>query len=137
MYGLGGRVTRAGRGVLVADILLVEDDEGIRRFIRKVLEREGYNIVEAGNGKDALACIEAQPFDVVISDVFMPEMDGLEAIKAIREILPTAKLVSMSGGFQGIGLLAVAEALGADLVLPKPFTAAELIEAISGLMTSP
>ena len=120
----------------MADILLVEDDERIRRFIRKVLERESHTVMEAGNGKDALVCLEAQSFDIVISDVFMPEMDGLEVIMRIRQIAPNVKLVSMSGGFQGIGLLPVAEALGADLVLPKPFTAVELLEAVSGLMAS-
>ena len=120
----------------MADILVVEDDERVRRFIRKALEREGHNVVEAGNGKDALVCLGAQSFDVVISDVFMPEMDGLEAVQRIREMAPTVKLVSMSGGFQGIGLLPVAEALGADLVLPKPFTVVELLDAVSGLLAS-
>src|SRR5438477_953392 len=106
----------------MARILVIDDEQPIRELLRHVLEKEGHEVVEAQDGKDALRLAEQSPPDLVITDIMMPEQDGLEVIRALRRESPDLKMLAISGG----GLLRsralhVANLLGAFDTLQKPF----------------
>ena len=112
----------------------------VRTLARRVLEHGGHEVVEAGDGREALAAYRGRPADLVLCDMWMPGMDGLELLRALRREFPGVRFVAMSGG--GIGghdALPTALELGAAEVLSKPFASAELravVErALAGLPT--
>ena len=113
-------------------ILLVDDEEELRDLLRHVLERAGYLVTCAKNGIDASLAITGGSFDVVVTDMLMPERDGFELIAEIKENHPTVKIVAISGG----GLigrdehLPMARGVGADVLLRKPFAHHALLSAV-------
>jgi CheY-like chemotaxis protein len=122
----------------VATILLVEDDDGVRSLLHKALVAAGHEVEDAANGDIALAAYRRQPRDLVITDLVMPEKDGLETIIALRRINPTAKIIAISGGGRTLGLgqlyLDTAQSIGASRILAKPFTSAALLRAVSDVL---
>jgi CheY-like chemotaxis protein len=120
-------------------ILLVDDDEPFRTMLRKMLVKMGYDVVEARNGLEGIRIFELQAFDLVMTDLVMPEKEGLETIKAMRQSRPGALILAMSGGGRGsaIDYLRVAKMLGADCILSKPFSNDELSTALGGLLPTP
>jgi CheY-like chemotaxis protein len=113
-------------------ILVVDDDPNLRAAIRRMLEPEGFEVEEASDGWDALRAFRARPADLVLCDVFMPEMDGLDVLRELAREFSGARVVAMSGGgFRGtMNLLPVAQHLGAAAVLYKPFERAELLTVV-------
>ncbi len=107
----------------MARVLIIDDDPTIRRVLRRLIEREGHTVTEAENGKIALRRFVGEPADLVISDIYMPEMDGIELLMRLRETYPETRLVAMSGGgmLPADHLLGAARALGAVAVMEKPF----------------
>lgn len=100
--------------------------------MRAALERAGFQVQEAADGKEALACYRQQPFDLVIMDILMPDQDGLESIIQLRREFPAVKVIAITGGSDMIGVLnflEVAHMLGARRTLQKPFDLAALVEA--------
>ena len=122
----------------MARILVVDDDEKVRAAIAAALGRAGHRVVLAGDGEEALRHYRAGDFDLVITDIVMPRMDGLETVKALRRAGAVA-IVAMSGAAHAGApyYLRAAEALGADAVLVKPFTLAELKAAVAWVLPSP
>lgn len=113
-------------------ILLVDDDQGLREMFSHVLTGEGYHVLAAGSGPEALALLRSQAVDLVVSDINMPEQDGYQLLETIRRdpaiglipvILMTAR-PAFTGLRKGMGM-------GADDYLPKPFTIPELVSAVS------
>ena len=123
----------------MARILLVEDDEAVRKILRKTLVSAGYEVEEAPNGNIALAAYRRQASDVVITDLVMPEKDGLETIRELRRLDPAAKIIAMSGGGRILGpaqlYLESARLFGALQILAKPFTASALLKAVSDVLS--
>ena len=78
-------------------VLVIEDNAELRDYLRLALRSEGYEVLTARNGKEALALIDGQRLDAVVTDLFMPEMDGIETITALRRKLPDVKVVAISG----------------------------------------
>ncbi|MEI8248179.1 MAG: response regulator [Lentisphaerota bacterium] len=118
------------------EILLIEDDEAVREFIREVLLGEGYFVSVAGNGNEGLAAIKSDPdIGMVITDIVMPEKEGIETIIEIKQDWPHIKILAMSGGGKVCAeeYLHIAGALGADVTLKKPFTRPELLGAVADL----
>ncbi len=113
-------------------LLLVEDDESIRSAVCKVAtEWLGIDVTVATNGRAAAMQLNAAPWDLLMTDILMPEMDGLELIRLARGLKSAPVIIAMSGGGSyGIDHLQVARIFGASFVLPKPFAAAELIEIL-------
>lgn len=113
----------------------MEDDEGVRDILKKALVSFGYEVEEAANGILAMAAYRRQPCDLVITDLVMPEKDGLETIRELRRDNPAVKIVAMSGGGRTLGpgqlYLETAQLFGAYRVLAKPFTTAALLKAVS------
>jgi CheY-like chemotaxis protein len=116
----------------MARILLIDDDRLVRQSIRLALADSGHQIDEAENGADGLEQVAAARPDLVITDLIMPEREGIETILALRRMAPHLPIIAMSGGGRiGPGdLLAAAKRLGATTTLRKPFDDIELIGAI-------
>ena len=118
------------------NVLVVDDDPSIRALIRLYLEGAGYGVVEAADGREAMALLDGQAADLVILDIFMPEMDGLEVLQVLRGHSTACKVMAISGGSAKIGmdLLGHATIFGADLVLEKPFGEATLLGKVRSLI---
>ena len=118
----------------MARILLVDDDPMIRATLPLALGVQGHEAVAAGDGGQALKALRLEAFDLVLTDVLMPDVDGLEVVRAVRQEFPRTPVVAMSGGsprLPGADALELASHLGAHAVLAKPFTEQQLREAIS------
>jgi CheY-like chemotaxis protein len=122
----------------VATILLVDDDDGVREILHKALVAAGHEVEDAVNGALALASYRRQPRDLVITDLVMPEKDGLEMIMELRRLNPAVRIIAMSGGGRTLGLgtlyLESARSFGASRILAKPFTSAALLTAVSEVL---
>lgn len=113
-------------------VLLCDDSPKIRQLVRVVLELEGKTVVaEAENGRDAVAAAERHQPDVVLLDLSMPVMDGLEALPEIRRVAPGARVVVLSG-FDNPGLVSEALSLGAERYVTKGGDPAEIVAAVEG-----
>lgn len=117
-------------------ILLVDDNDAIRTVLRRLLSRSGFDVVEARNGVEALSAHKARPADIVVTDLIMPEKEGLETILELRRMQPRLRIIAMSGGgrVRAQDYLKLAAALGASRTLAKPFSEAELLKAIQELL---
>jgi DNA-binding NtrC family response regulator len=117
-------------------ILLVDDEESIRKMVRAVLGDKLYVFQEADNGLDAQSLLEKDPHDLIISDVIMPDCDGIELVMAIRNKFPGIKVIVMSGGgrVRAGHYLNLAQKLGAARVFEKPFDTDELRNAVAELL---
>ncbi|MEI6078516.1 MAG: response regulator [Verrucomicrobiota bacterium] len=113
-------------------ILLLEDNANLRSLIRQGLEEAGYAVTEAPDGKVGLKLCAQIPFDLVLTDIVMPETDGLEFIFTLRKTNPGARIIAMSGGglVKAEEYLKVAGLAGAAFVLPKPFKLVALFALI-------
>jgi len=122
----------------MALIMIVDDDAHIQLALRQIVESAGHRVIEASNGQDAIDLFEEFRPDLVITDVFMPQTDGIETIRAIRRIMPGAKIIAISGGYIGDGwnYLDSVVVLGANLALQKPFTCSQLLSAIDRLLVA-
>lgn len=117
-------------------ILVIEDDAEVRELLERVLTREGYAVSTAANGKQGVASFGEQAFDLVITDIIMPEKDGIEAIMDLKRRRPDLKLIAISGGgrVEPGNYLHSAQLLGANRTLRKPFTNDEIVAAVRELL---
>ena len=120
-------------------ILVIDDDPAMRGSMRRILERDGHDLREAGDGAEGLRLFRAEPADVVVTDVLMPGKEGMETIVELREEAPDVRILVVSGGGTMLGesTLSDAQALGADASLAKPFTVDQLRSAVAVLLTQP
>jgi len=116
----------------MTSVLIVDDDTVYRTFLRCGLARAGFRVLVADNGKKALALLRDRDVAVLVTDIFMVEMDGLELILAAKAARPDLRIIAISGGSARLGcdFLRAAVMLGAAVGLPKPFGSADLIAAI-------
>jgi len=117
-------------------ILVIDDDESIRVLLRAILEREGYRIVEAPDGDKGIRIFSENPTDLVITDLIMPEKEGIETIRDLRREFPGVKIIAVSGGGR-IGpesYLKMAKGVGALRTLSKPFDRTMLLKAVEEVM---
>ena len=119
-------------------VMLIDDDDAVRASIRKLLEREGHTVIEEADGKSALRHFAGNPADVVISDVFMPDMSGIEFLIRVREVFPEAKIIVISGGgyLTKESALSNAAIFGADRILEKPVEAEVLMKTVREVLES-
>ena len=117
-------------------ILVIDDDAQLRGFLREVLDQAGYRVYEAANGNEGSEQYARHDPDLVLTDIVMPEKEGMELIMELRRDHPTLPIIAMSGGNAGFSgsYLTVASKLGADAALAKPFTASHLLAAIEQLL---
>lgn len=118
-----------------SSILVVDDEPGIRELLCLMLESEGYNVTAAQDGLEASKLMAAKPVDIVITDLLMPERDGLEFIAEIRKKFPAVRIIAMSGGghIARDSYLKIAKNFGAHFLLEKPFTQAVVLAAVESV----
>jgi len=112
-----------------ATILVADDEEGIRGFLRHILEGAGFSVLEAPDGRVATQIVKDNHVDLLLTDLAMPEQEGIETLRALRPLYPNLKIVAMSGAF-GPKILKTAEALGASASLRKPIGAEDLLRVV-------
>jgi CheY-like chemotaxis protein len=121
-------------------ILVIDDNDAFRSTICLWLKHHGYEVLQATNGKEGMTMLASSAPDVILTDILMPEQDGLETIQAVRKKLPEMKIVAMSGGMLDgrVDFLPIAAKFGADHVMHKPFSGSELLLVLEKLLpTSP
>lgn len=114
-------------------ILVVDDEAGITTVINAVLTRQNYTVITARNGRDALEKLSLGPVDLVVTDMVMPDIDGMHLIPEIHRLLPRVRIIAMSGGGDKFGselYLKEACRLGASHILNKPFLMNELTDLV-------
>ena len=120
----------------MACILVIDDNDELRVTLGEILEGAGYEVREASNGREGLACYQAHAIDLVVTDLLMPEQEGLETIQQLRTMQPIPQIIAMSGGGQTgrLDFLHAATLLGADRTLQKPVRARDLLTAVQSLL---
>lgn len=112
-----------------ASILVVDDEAGIRKTLSKILEREGYFVKTAENGKDAIKALRTQPFDIALVDIRLPDIDGIELLDQMWKIRPRLVKIIVTG-FPSLNSAVDALDKGADGYVLKPFDVSELLAMI-------
>ena len=132
----------------MSSILIVDDEEDIRDALTMVLEGAGYDVMVASNGNEAVELQRKQPVDLIITDIIMPEKDGVSTIKELRQKFPGIRIIAISGGggvqpieyvpdaITTTAYLAAAKEAGADRVFTKPFERRDLIDAVEDLFAN-
>jgi CheY-like chemotaxis protein len=130
----------------MAHVLVIDDDELVRQSLRRMLEKGGHQVGLAANGRRGLDLFEGGGFDLVVTDILMPEMEGLETVRALRRLSSDVPIVVITGdpsggNWGGAGpppdYLHMSELLGASRTLRKPFTGPQLLEVVSACLAIP
>jgi Response regulator containing CheY-like receiver, AAA-type ATPase, and DNA-binding domains len=121
----------------MAKILVFDDEPSILLMIKKMLEKAGHEVDMALNGREGMELLEKNKPDLVITDIIMPEKEGLETIMTLRKRYPEIKIIAISGGGRigAEGYLPSAKHLGADMVFQKPLVQKEFMEAVALLLS--
>ena len=123
----------------MADILLVEDSPEVSLTVREILLSAGHTVTAAANGKQALASLKGRAVDLIVSDIWMPEMDGIALLKEIRGAGNKVPVIVISGGAPNAPLTytaPLASTFGANAVIYKPFEKAELLDAVTAALAA-
>jgi len=124
---------------IMALILIIDDEPQIRSMLKLMLERDGYEVAEAPDGIEGIRIYRQNPADLIITDLIMPNKDGIGVIIDLKKEFPNVKIIAMSGG--GLnkpeGYLKGAKKLGAACTLTKPIDRGEMLRAIKDVLKSP
>ena len=120
-------------------VLIVDDDDSLRDSLRRNLQKAGYQVVEANEGRQGLKQLESMSVDLILLDIFMPGKEGLETIAELRRLHPGIRVIAMSGGGSkgDLDVLKVAKLFGARRTLTKPFSREQLLEAVERELREP
>jgi DNA-binding response OmpR family regulator len=122
----------------MAKVLVIDDDAAMRRMITRVLTDAQHQVIEAVDGRDGLRKFRAEAPEIIVTDIVMPEQEGIQTIREIRAGGSTVGIIAISGGGgsgDGALYLTIAEELGADAVLQKPFRLAELVAVVDRILS--
>jgi CheY-like chemotaxis protein len=111
-------------------VLIVDDDESLRRMVAALLEAAGYEITQASNGREALNRADTLEADIILTEIVMPEVEGLQLIQELLRLNPSQRIIAMSGAHRAEGYLAIAKSLGAKATLTKPLPAEQLLRTL-------
>jgi len=120
----------------MSHILIVDDDTSIQKMLKIFFENKKYRVTVASDGREAVYLQSKQPADILLTDIFMPEQEGLETIREIRDKYPKTKIIAMSGGAfyrAPNDYLTIAQKIGAHDIICKPFELKEIYEKITQL----
>jgi CheY-like chemotaxis protein len=120
------------------NILVVDDEDAIRQLVKMALEKAGYMVMEACNGKEASQLLGHLVPDLLITDLFMPEKEGIELIQEVRQRHPKIPIIAISGAHSGQSelYLKMARSLGADYILAKPFPLSTLFQTVKQALSA-
>jgi two-component system, cell cycle response regulator CpdR len=116
-------------------ILLAEDDNDMRRFLVKALENAGYEVIDYDNGMSAYRRLREEPFELLLTDIVMPEMDGIELARRAAELDPDIKIMFITG-FAAVALNADSKAPKDAKVLSKPFHLRDLVNEVQKMLAA-
>jgi len=116
-----------------ARVLVVDDDPSVREFLCFLLQQQGYEVAQAGTGREAIALVKASPVDLLVTDLVMPEIEGLETIQTLRKLQPELLIIAISG-YQDGRFLTIASKLGSSATLAKPFSPREFLETVRSVL---
>ena len=124
-------------GMSLKRILVIDDDDLVRDTLARILVRGGYEAVSAKSGREGIARFRENPPDLIVTDVIMPDQDGIETIVELRQMDPAPPIIAISGGgrAKAMQFLDAAEKLGANKVLSKPVKQADLLAVIAELLS--
>jgi CheY-like chemotaxis protein len=116
----------------MTSILVIEDDSAMRTMLVELFENFGYDVGQASNGREGLELFEKSPFEIVVTDLIMPEKEGIETIRQLRQDYLGVKIIAISGGGRGdpVKYLSLAKSIGADEVFAKPFKLVEIASVV-------
>ena len=120
-------------------ILVIDDNTSMREAVCEMLQQAGYDTISVESGRQAAQIHRSDPVDLIITDLFMPDTDGLEIIYQFRHEFPNVKIIAVSGGGSRglVELLSVAKKMGAQRALMKPFSWEDLLAAVQELLAPP
>jgi DNA-binding NtrC family response regulator len=121
----------------MARVLVIDDDSGMRELLQDILTASGHSVTTATDGNDALRLFSFPFVDAVITDILMPEKEGLETISELLSRHPALKIIAMSGAPPSWKVLEMAENLGALKTVTKPFSRQEIIDAVDKVLKTP
>ena len=123
----------------MARILLIDDDVDFRTMLRRTLQKAGHEVAEAGNGQEGLKQLSESLVDLVLTDIIMPDMEGVETVMHLKRTHPALKVIVMSGGgrLTSDSYLKLALKMGAFRAFGKPFETADLLEAVEEALKPP
>lgn len=121
----------------IFSVLIIEDDEFVKNMLKQTFERAGYEVSTASNGRIGIKLYQRKPFNVVITDLIMPDMEGIETITHLRKIDPAVKIIAISGGGRNRpdDYLHLASKLGAIHTFTKPVDRNALLETVQELVS--
>lgn len=120
----------------MARILVVDDEEDFRRIVSRMLTAAGHQVEEAADGRQAIEAYRARPVDLVLADLYMPDIDGVEAIIRLRHEFPDVRIIAVSGGGH-LGkedVLKIAAGIGAQATMAKPLVKKTLLKAVEKVL---
>ena len=119
-------------------ILIIDDDVEMRQMLRRMLEREDFEVIDAENGKEGIERYRENPTDLIITDIIMPEKEGIETIIELKRDFPDVKIIAISGGGLTVSpdCVNLAKQLGAQCAFTKPFDRKEILAAIHELLAN-
>ncbi|HQU73156.1 MAG: response regulator [Calditrichaeota bacterium] len=121
----------------MAKILVIDDDQQLRKMLVRILKSNGYDVRQAGNGEEGMKLLCEDVPELVITDIVMPDKEGLETISDIRRQFPQVKIIAMSGGGHSIDAanpLFIAGKIGASHTLTKPFEIEKILDVVAGMV---
>ena len=122
----------------MARVLVIDDEDLSRYAVRAILESAGHQVAEAENGAQALGILDSESFDLIVTDIVMPEKEGLETVRDVKAAFPGLPIIAMSGSgrTRNRDLIAEVIGLGADGALQKPFAAEALLEEVTRVLAA-
>ena len=120
----------------MAHILIIDDEEQVLHLLRETLTRAGHEVLSAPDGFAGMKLFQTQPFELVITDILMPEKDGLDTIREMIALDPKVRIIAISGGGRTgvLDFLPVAEVFGAMFTLTKPFERQDLLDVVNKVL---
>ncbi len=117
-------------------ILVIDDDDMLRAMLKKLLSDAGYAVAVAENGIEGMKLQQQNPADLILTDIIMPDMEGIEVITELRKKYPATQIIAMSGGgrINADQYLTIAQRLGAQRAFVKPFKSGEMLAAVRELL---